>query len=204
MKHARVRPTAAAMIASAALLATTLPADAHDDPPEPPEPITVELLTPRSRFTDRVVATLRVKPTGAPTQRLNMGDPSRIVVARVTVQPGARFPWHLHPGPVIGTISEGELVITNADDCVDRPYPTGTSFVEPGEKIHTARNRTDGATTVIATFLDVPPEGPLTVTEGIEPPADCEISVGDASSHSATLHATPRAPAERNPARNLR
>ena len=204
MRHARVRPTAVAVIASAALLATTLPADAHDDPPAPPEPITVELLTPRSRFTDRVVATLRVKPTGAPMQRLNMGDPSRIVVARVTVQPGARFPWHLHPGPVIGTISEGELVITNADDCVDRPYPTGTSFVEPGDKIHTARNRTDGVTTVIATFLDVPPEGPLTVTEGIEPPADCDIPVGDAGSHSAALHAGPPPPSLLTPTRSFR
>ena len=58
-------------------------------------------------------------------------------------------------------------------------------------------------TTVIATFLDVPPEGPLTVTEGIEPPADCEIPVGDASSHSGSA---PRdaTPAERSPARNLR
>ena len=190
MKRSRVGLAAAAALAVATLLAT-MPADAHDEQPSNPEPISVELLTPRGRFTDRVNATLRVKLSGAPMQHLNMGDPSRIVVARVTVQPGARFPWHLHPGPVIGTISEGEFVITNADDCVDRTYPTGTTFVEPGDKIHTARNRTNGVTTVIAVFLDVPPEGPLTDTDGIEPPADCEIPVGDASSHPPALHEAP-------------
>jgi quercetin dioxygenase-like cupin family protein len=174
---------AAAVLAPTSLMAMTLPADAHRAQPNDPEPITIELLTPRGRFTDRVIANLRVRPTGARMQHLAIGDPSGIVVARVTVQPGAMFPWHLHPGPVIGTIAEGELVITNADDCVDRPYPTGTAFVEPGDKIHTARNRTDGVTTVIATFLDAPPEGPLTVTQGIEPPSGCEIPVGDPDSH---------------------
>ena len=189
MKHARIGLAAAALLAPATLLAPTPPAAANHEKP-PPEPITVELLTPRARFTDRVIANLRVKLTGARMQHLDIGDPSRIVVARVTVQPGAAFPWHLHPGPVIGTIAAGELVITNADDCVERPYPTGTAFVEPGDKIHTARNPTDGVTTVIATFLDAPPEGPLTVTQGIEPPADCEIPVGDVTSHPTGHHVT--------------
>lgn len=176
----RIGLTAAAVMAPCALLAGTLPANANEDPPTP---IAVELLTPRSRFTDRINAKFRVKVSGSPTQVLNVGDPSRLVVARITVQPGARFPWHIHPGPVIVTVAEGDLTLTYATDCVDRQYATGTSFVDPGDSIHTARNRTDGETVLIATFLDAPPEGPLTVTTGIEPPDDCHVPVGDAAAH---------------------
>lgn len=92
------------------------------------------------------------------------------------------------PGPVVVTVAEGDLVLTYAADCVDRPYATGTSFVDPGESIHTARNMTDGETILVATFLDAPPEGPLTVTTGIEAPEDCHIPVGDAAAHGMEGH----------------
>ena len=38
-------------------------------------------------------------------------------------------------------------------------------------------------TVLFATFFEVPAEGPLTITEGVEPPDDCPIAVGAHGSH---------------------
>lgn len=146
---------------------------------EPPPPIAVELLTGRAEFTDDVRALLRIKLDGRPTQVLNLRDPSRTVVARITVQPGAQFPWHTHPGPVVANVAQGNLVYVYASDCVEREYPAGTAFIDPGRgNVHTAFNPTDEVTVVVATFFEVPASGPLTITEGVEAPADCPIAAG--------------------------
>ena len=143
---------------------------------QPQPPILVEPLTPRSTFTDNVSGQFRTKPEGHGTNVVNMLDPSRSVVARITVQPGAQFPWHTHPGPVIVNIAEGELVYVEASDCIARPYPAGTVFVDPGHgHVHTAYNRTEGVTVIYATFFEAPAQGPLTITEGVEAPADCQV-----------------------------
>lgn len=158
-----------------ALVVGLLPSDAAGQ--EAPTPILVEPLTPRSTFTDDVAGQLRVKFSGQGTQALNFRDPSRIAVARITVQPGARFPWHTHPGPVIVTVDRGELVYVAARDCKHRPYGRGTAFVDPGRGyVHTAYNRTDRETVLIATFLEAPAEGPLTVPA--EAPKGCHVPVG--------------------------
>jgi quercetin dioxygenase-like cupin family protein len=143
---------------------------------EPPPPILLEELTPRSEFTDQIHAKFRVKREGSHTHVINVHDPSRTVVARITVQPGAQFPWHTHPGPVIVNVAQGELVYVAAGDCVERSYPAGTAFVDEGHgHVHTAFNPTDDVTVLYATFFEVPAEGPLTITEGVEAPADCEV-----------------------------
>jgi hypothetical protein len=140
--------------------------------------ILVEPLTPRSTFTDHVHGKFRIKLEGHGTNVVNMHDPSRTLVARITVQPGAQFPWHTHSGPVVVTIAQGELVYVPASDCIERPYPAGTAFVDPGHgHVHTAFNRTGGPTVFYATFFEVPAQGPLTITEGVEPPAGCQIEV---------------------------
>jgi quercetin dioxygenase-like cupin family protein len=146
---------------------------------EPPPPIAVELLTPRSEFTDDVALQIRYKLDGQATNVLQLNDASRTLVARLTVQPGAQFPWHTHPGPVIINVTQGELVYVQASDCVERDYLAGTAFVDPGQgNVHTAFNPSDGVTILVATFFEVPAAGPLTITEGIEAPADCQIVVG--------------------------
>src|SRR5687767_14329145 len=65
----------------------------------PPPPILLEPLTPRSTFTDDIRGQFRIKLEGHGTNVVNMRDLSRSLVARITVQPGAQFPWHTHPGP---------------------------------------------------------------------------------------------------------
>ena len=140
-----------------------------------PPPILLEPLTPRSTFTDHVRGQFRIMLEGHGTHVVNMRDPSRTLVARITVQPGAQFPWHTHSGPVIVNIAQGELVYVAANDCVERAYPAGTAFVDPGHgHVHTAFNRTGGVTVFYATFFEVPAQGPLTITEGVETP-DCQV-----------------------------
>lgn len=143
---------------------------------EPP-PIAVELLTPRSEFTDEVSGQIRLKLDGQVTNVLNMDDMSRVATAKITVQPGARFPWHTHPGPVIANVAQGKLTYVYADDCVERPYSAGSLFIDPGRgNVHTAFNDTGEVAVVYATFFEVPATGALTIP--VDDPGTCEIAVG--------------------------
>jgi quercetin dioxygenase-like cupin family protein len=138
----------------------------------PPQPIAVELLTQRAVFTDDVELQIRNKLDGHATDVSNSRDPSRTVVAKITVQPGAQFPWHTHPGPVIVNVAEGELTYIMAHDCVERPYAAGSAFVDPGRGMtHTAVNRTDDVTVLLATFFEVPETGALTIP--VQVPVGC-------------------------------
>ena len=104
---------------------------------------------------------------------LDLADLSNVAVARFTVQPGAQFPWHTHPGPVIVTVTQGELVYVMAEGCHEHAYAAGTAFVDPGRgMVHSAYNPTDAETVIVATFTEVPADGPLSITEGITAPAD--------------------------------
>ena len=171
MSRNRVAAVAAgALIAVLLIGASVMPSGAQ----QPPPPIATEFLTGRATFTDDVDLKVKFKLDGKATGVVNTDDPSRTVVARFTVQPGAQFPWHTHPGPVIVNVTEGELVYVAADDCVERPYPAGTAFVDPGHgHVHTAFNPTDDVTVLVATLFEAPAEGPLLIPA--EAPADCPI-----------------------------
>ena len=163
-----------------ATLALVLPIGAQTTP----LPIAVELLTPREGgvFTDDVNMAFRYKLEGSAPEVINSRKPSQTIVARITVQPGAQFPWHTHPGPVIVNVTQGELIYVLASDCVERSYPGGTAFIDPGRgNVHTAFNPTDGETIVIATFFEVPPTGPLTIP--VDPPSDCVVEGGLVAAH---------------------
>src|SRR5439155_8312963 len=84
---------------------------------EPPPPIATEFLTGRAVFPDDVDLMVKLKHDGGATHVVKAEDPSRTVVTRVTVQPGAQFPWHTHAGPVIVNVVGGTLVYVGADDC---------------------------------------------------------------------------------------
>ena len=166
----------AGVAALSLIAAGVLPAGAQDPPP----PIAVELLTPRSEFTDRIDLRIGYILADAAGNKRNVQvkDASRTVTARFTVQPGAQFPWHKHPGPVFVNVTQGELIYVRAKDCIERPYPMGTAFLDPGDRVHTAFNPTDGVTVIVATFFAVPETGPLSITEGIVPPDDCPFGGG--------------------------
>lgn len=155
------------------VISWVIPATAQETPP----PIAVELFTGRAQFTDDVDMHIKVNPDGLPALAINLTDPSLIVTARLTIQPGARFPWHTHPGPVVVNVVEGDLVYVAAADCVERPYSSGTAFVDPGRGyVHTAYNPSATEETVlVATFHEVTATGPLTITAGVTPPAGCDL-----------------------------
>ena len=166
------------ILAMAAAIGTVLPSLAQ----EPPPPIAVEFLTARAEFTDSVSAQIRYKLDGRATEVLNLKNASRTIVARFTIQPGAQFPWHTHPGPVIVNVAQGELVYVQASDCAERRYPAGTAFVDPGGgNVHTAFNPIDGETILVATFFGFPLDGPLSNVNVT--PGDCDIQVGSHSGH---------------------
>jgi quercetin dioxygenase-like cupin family protein len=147
----------------------------------------VENLTDRHAFTDDIAVQVRVKPDGRPAEVVNIRDASNIAVLRFTVQPGVRFPWHSHPGLVMVTITQGELVFVYANDCVQRRYAAGTAFVDPGfGKVHYAFNPTGGETVLVATFLGVPATGPLTLPVNAAESAalDAKCNAAAAMSHT--------------------
>jgi quercetin dioxygenase-like cupin family protein len=122
-----------------------------------PLPIATELLTQRHKFTDDISVQVRLKPSGRPRDVVNIEDASRMAVARFTIQPGVRFPWHSHPGLVMVAVTKGDLVFVYGDDCVQRRYAAGTAFVDPGfGNVHYAFNPTGGELVIVATFLGVP------------------------------------------------
>lgn len=151
-------------------------------------PILAEPLTQRHQFTDRIAVQVRLKPDGLPTEVVNIQDASNIAVVRFTIQPGVRFPWHSHPGLVMVTVTQGELVFVYANDCVQRPYATGTAFVDPGfGNVHYAFNPTGGETIIVATFLGVPPApAPLTnpVDAATSTALDAKCNVAAALAHT--------------------
>ena len=161
---------AAAALAIAAFAATVLPSAAQ----EPPPPIATEVLTDRATFPDDVDLKLRVKLDGHDTAVVHARDPSRTLVARFTVQPGAQFPWHTHAGPVVVNVTQGELVYVGAEDCAARSYPAGEAFVDAGHgHVHTAYNPRSTPTVIVATFFEAPASGPLVIPA--EAPADCSV-----------------------------
>ena len=163
------------LIAALALAFALLPA-AADEGLEPGEGITPAPLTDRAEFTDDVAVQIRNRFDGHGTDVMNLRDASNIEVAEITIEPGAVSPWHTHPGPVFITIAEGDFVYTLAEDCVERDYEAGDALIDAGgDNVHTAYNPGDENTVVIATFLDAPDEGPLTITEGVAAPEDCDL-----------------------------
>lgn len=128
-------------------------------------PIALEPLGARASFPDDVSIKLKVKPEGSGTSVVHLRDASCVAVVRIVVQPGARFPLHTHPGPVVVSVAEGGLTYVVAATCQERVYPAGTAFVDTGTDVHSAYGSSPGVTTLFATFLSAPATGPLTLPE---------------------------------------
>ncbi len=148
--------------------------DTAPDPPAPGEP-----LTQRAEFTDDVGIEIRSDIDGREEETVDlMGDASRFVVAEFIVEPGQKFPWHTHPGPVLINIAEADddaFVFTFVEDCQERTYSGGEALIDPGgenvttggSNVHTARNDGDTDIRVVAVILGADAEDPLTIP--IEP-----------------------------------
>ena len=145
--------------------ATALPTTAQTPP------IVLQQLGDRSVFSDRVELKFKVQNHDGEMTVVSTKDASRTAVAKVTVQPGARFPWHTHPGPVVVNVDQGALTYIDSDDCHEHTYSEGEAFVDSGNgHVHSAYNPGATETVVYATFFEAPKEGPLTIPA---PAPDC-------------------------------
>lgn len=147
------------MLATAAAV-NVVPSAALDPPP----PIAAEPLTARSVFPDLIDMKLKLKSHDGGTTVINVDNPSRTVDVRYTVQPGARFPWHTHYGPVIVNIVSGSLTYVEAGTCDETTYSPGQAFVDAGHgHVHSAYNPGTEPVVFIATFFEAPETGPLLI-----------------------------------------
>jgi quercetin dioxygenase-like cupin family protein len=160
-KRARLIVGTAFLLLVTAAAVNVVPSAAVDPPPPP---ISAETLTARSVFPDQVDMKLKLKSHDGATTVVNVGDPSRTVVVRYTVQPGARFPWHTHYGPVIVNIVFGSLTYIEAGTCHETTYPAGQAFVDAGHgHVHSAYNPGTEPMVLIATFFEAPETGALLI-----------------------------------------
>jgi quercetin dioxygenase-like cupin family protein len=165
-KVALVVGTAFLLVTTAALV-DVVPSAAQ----EPPPPIAAEPLTARSAFVDDIDLKVKIKLDGGATRVINVDDPSRTAVVRYTVQPGARFPWHSHLGPVVVNIASGALTYVDGETCDERTYSAGQAFTDPGQgHFHSAYNPGTEPMVLIATFFAAPAEGSLLIPAD---PANC-------------------------------
>jgi quercetin dioxygenase-like cupin family protein len=150
----------ALVMLTAAFAVNVVPSAAVDPPP----PIAAETLTARSVFTDLVDMKIKLKSHEGGTTVVVVDNPSRTVVVRYTVQPGARFPWHTHYGPVIVNIISGSLTYVAAGTCDNEEYTAGQAFVDAGHgHVHSAFNPGTEPTVLIATFFEAPETGALLI-----------------------------------------
>lgn len=163
-RYRGMRLTGAATVAAALGAALALPSCAPAG--NTPTPIAATPLTSdRAALTDDISIEIRLRPDGREEEVIKFDDPSHVAVLEFTIQPGAVFPWHTHPGLAFAGIDQGELIYVYADDCVERTYPAGAMFVDPGgDNVHTAYNPSESReTVVVATFINTPAEGALTL-----------------------------------------
>ncbi len=99
---------------------------------------------------------------------------SEVRMVKFDLAPGGAFPWHQHPGPVWATVTRGTLTFYSAG-CDAQVYPTGTTFFDPGNLTHTARNEGSEPVEVMATFMFPKDAGAASVPQPA--PGTCAIEV---------------------------
>jgi quercetin dioxygenase-like cupin family protein len=179
-------PTAASVAVAGLLLVAGTGAGFAETPP-----IAAEPLSERHAFGGSVSMRITQALDGLGEHVVEIDDASHLAVMRFTIQPGAVFPWHTHPGTVLISITEGDFVFVFAEDCVPREFSAGGALVDPGDTVHTSYNpSTEAETVVVATFIGVPAEGGLTLPvddgESLALDEQCGIDRDDiASAHAA-------------------
>jgi mannose-6-phosphate isomerase-like protein (cupin superfamily) len=136
-------------------------------------------LLARGPFTDLINFKMQAH-VGRKVDTVQVHGAADMVVAQITIAPGAAITWHSHPGPAVVVVVTGTLTIYDGDDptCTGRSYtgepsgpllpPIGEAFVDLGQgHVHDARNEGNTPVTVLVTYFDVPTgEAPLILASG--------------------------------------
>jgi quercetin dioxygenase-like cupin family protein len=84
---------------------------------------------------------------------------SQLAVSENRVAPGGDFGWHSHPGPSLVIVKSGESTFYSGDDptCTGEKHPAGTAYVDPGGRVHIARN--EGTVDLVVVVMRIIPNG---------------------------------------------
>src|SRR5262245_4260682 len=86
---------------------------------------------------------------------------SQLAVSENRVAPGGDFGWHSHPGPSLVIVKSGESTFYSGDDptCTGEKHPAGTAYVDPGGRVHIARN--EGTVDLVVVVMRIIPNGSM-------------------------------------------
>ena len=86
-------------------------------------------------------------------------DVAKTTMVKYTIAPGGVFGWHQHGGPLWVIVESGSLTFYEADDpsCTGKVYPAGSTFMDPGNHVHNARN--EGSVDLVIYAVFMLPEG---------------------------------------------
>lgn len=113
----------------------------------------IGILSPTTHARGRLAEELNIhSPSGI---KLKTHSSIDVAMQSLTVAPGGTTGWHGHPGPVLVTVKTGALTIYYADEhgCPGTTHRAGVTFVDPGDRIHTARNEGSEPAELWVTYL---------------------------------------------------
>ena len=83
----------------------------------------------------------RADKTGKWDAYLRTKDTSTIGVDLLTIQTGGYSGWHTHGGITLVTVKQGQVAVTDGDDCSTKVYQAGEGFVDRGgSHLHNVSN----------------------------------------------------------------
>ena len=71
------------------------------------------------------------------------GGAHHVVIAELSLEPGATTPLHVHPGPSVGFVNEGRLAITVPDTGRVTTFAAGSALDHPWDRPHIMANNSD-------------------------------------------------------------
>lgn len=136
-----------------------------------PQGFNVEVVAGHAEFTGDVTAMFsEIGPDGNQLDENLPCDASNLILVRATWEPGGTTGWHVHPGPGLGNLTQGELEIQTAD-CETIGASAGDAFLVPENEPRVGRNASDDEPAELyVAFLGIP-DGVVPL-EFVAPP-DC-------------------------------
>ena len=91
--------------------------------------------------------------------KLDTKGDTDIAVTENRVAPGGHFGWHSHPGPSLVVVKAGTSTFYYGDDpsCTPHVYGQGSAYVDPGGRVHIARN--EGSVDLVLIVTRLSPRG---------------------------------------------
>ena len=131
--------------------------------------------TPGSGVTAQPIASGKlgdaVRAKFKPETGVVRADVSNVTLVKYTVAPGGVFGWHQHGGPLWAVVAAGTLTFYDTT-CTGVAYSQGSTFMDPGNHTHNARNESTTEEVVVYVTFMLPKDG---VTRIDVNPAPCNL-----------------------------